>query len=386
MDKDKNLVVAIIPARGGSKGVPRKNLQLVGGVPLIGRTIQSCLASEAIDQIWVSTDDAEIASVAEAFGAGVLMRPAELATDEASSESALIHAVNELNLIGVNPAVVAFLQTTSAFIDSSALAKAVRRVLNKECDSIFSGFETFAFVWRESDDGAVGVNHDHSFRPRRQDREPHFQETGAFYVFETKGFMQSEFRFFGKVEVEKVSESFAVDVDSPQELLMAQRLARYFDQIVIPPNSIDALVMDFDGVHTDDLAAVDANGLESVTVSRSDGMGIELLRKAGIPMLILSKERSGVVQARAEKLGIEAINAVDDKLPVLRKWCSEKGLDLQRVAYVGNDINDSECLGAVGWPIAPADAHPDVTAIARVVLGSPGGRGALRELASLILK
>jgi N-acylneuraminate cytidylyltransferase len=143
--------------------------------------------------------------------------------------------------------------------------------------------------------------------------------------------------------------------------------------------------MDFDGVHTDDRVHVDQNGVESVTVSRSDGMGVGLLRTAGLPMLILSKERNPVVAARAAKLGIDVRHGIDDKLPELRRWCDEQGVDIARVAYVGNDVNDVACMNAAGWPIAVADAHSEALSAARVVLKSRGGHGAVREVCDGIL-
>jgi len=254
---------------------------------------------------------------------------------------------------------------------------------------VFAAFETYAFLWQQSADGAVGVNHDHSFRPRRQDREPHFQETGAFYVMDTAGFVEREFRFFGRVGIQQTLAARAVEIDDQDELAISRLLAPHFDaeraveQIAL--EGIGALVMDFDGVHTDDLVWVDQDGRESVAASRSDGMGIGMLRQAGLPMLILSKEQNPVVAARAAKLKIEAIHGIDDKLPILRQWCAENGVPLDRVAYVGNDVNDAACLRAVGWPVVVANAHPDIISLGRLVLNRNGGSGAIRELAEIIL-
>ncbi len=120
-------------------------------------------------------------------------------------------------------------------------------------------------------------------------------------------------------------------------------------------------------------------------MNRGDGMGVALLRKAGVPTLILSTETNPVVGARARKLGIDVIQGVDDKAAALRSWAEAQGLNLDRVAYLGNDVNDLPCLGIVGWPLAVPDAHPRVLAAARVVLGGAGGHGAVREAAERIL-
>ena len=375
--------VAIIPARGGSKGVPGKNVARVGGVPLVARAVRAALAAPSIDAVYVSTDDAAIAAAAREAGGDVIDRPADIAGDLATSEAALLHGLDALAARGVEPQVLAFLQATSPFIDSEALNGAVASVLAGEHDSMLAAFETYAFLWQRGEEGATGVNHDHSFRPRRQDREPHYQESGAFYVMDVAGFRASGFRFFGRVGIAEVSPSTGIEIDDAHELASARALAALLDRPA--PVDVDAVVMDFDGVHTEDTATVDQNGVESVTVSRSDGMGISMLRKAGLPMMILSREENPVVAARARKLGIEVSHDVQDKLPYLERWCAEKGVPLDRVAYVGNDLPDIPCLEAVGWPVVPADAHPRAAAVARVVLTRAGGRGAVRELAEAIM-
>jgi N-acylneuraminate cytidylyltransferase len=378
-------VVAIIPARGGSKGIPKKNLKPVGSYSLLARSIKSASDSNLIDLVVVSTDDEDIKKEALAFGATVIHRPKELSEDGSSSESALIHALAELESQGVNPEVVVFIQATSPFIRAKDLDRAVERVLSGEGDVCFSAFETYAFLWKDGVNGAEGVNHDHRFRPRRQDREPHFQETGAFYVMRAKGFLEAGYRFFGKAITQEVSEESGLEIDNHEQLEIARALAHLFPVVQIKPGSIKALVMDFDGVHTDDSALLHADGTESVKVSRSDGMGIQLLNKAGIPMLILSKETNKIVSVRAEKLGVEVLHGVDDKLPVLIKWCKDKGIELDSVCYIGNDVNDLECIEAVGWPATPRDANPAVAAKAAIIVSKNGGNGAVREICEMIL-
>jgi YrbI family 3-deoxy-D-manno-octulosonate 8-phosphate phosphatase len=150
-------------------------------------------------------------------------------------------------------------------------------------------------------------------------------------------------------------------------------------------------VTDFDGVHTDDTATVDELGHESVRVHRGDGHGVRLLREAGVPVLVLSAERNGVVAARAAKLQIDVVHGVDggdargDKGDVLRSWADRVGVPLERIAYLGNDVGDLPALEIVGWPVVVADAHPAARAAARVVLSNRGGSGAVRELADRVL-
>ncbi len=385
------LVAAVIPARGGSKGVPGKNLRRVGGVPLVARAVAAAKAAPAIDLVVVSTDDPAIAAVAREWGAAVIDRPAELSGDTATSESALLHALDVLAAEGSPVGTLAFLQATSPFIDSAALDSAVSDVVAGRADSVFSAVETYGFLWRRDASGAAsGINHDAAVRPRRQDREPHYLETGAFYVLDVDGFRAAEHRFFGVTRAAEVPESTAIEIDTTQELQVARAMAASGLPSTVPttldgPIDVDAVVTDFDGVHTDDSAYVDAQGTELVRVSRSDGMGVSLLRRAGVPVVILSTERNPVVTARARKLGVDVEQGLDDKASALVAWAAERGIPLHRVAYVGNDVNDLVCLELAGWPIAVPDSHPLVLAAARIVLQSSGGAGAVREVAERVL-
>jgi len=386
--------VAVIPARGGSKGVPGKNLQPVGGVPLVARAVRACRSAAGVDLVVVSTDDDRIAAVAAAEGARVVRRPAELSGDTASSESALLHALHAVTTGEVSPEVLVFVQCTSPFVDAAALDAGVALVTSGAADSAFAAVETYEFLWRAATDPAggpllaAGVNHDAARRPRRQDRSPDWRETGAFYVLDVAGFRRAGHRFFGRTAVVPVPEATALEIDSPVELAMAQALAPLLDGPAAAgevPIDVDAVVTDFDGVHTDDAALVDAEGRESVRVSRADGLGVAALRAAGYPVLIISKERNRVVTARALKLGVEVLQGVDDKVAALTGWLTERRLDPARVAYLGNDVNDLGPMGLVGWPLAVADARPEVHAAARLTLERRGGHGAVRELCDRVL-
>ena len=381
---NRALTVAIIPARGGSKGVPGKNLRRVGGIPLVERAVRAASAASGVDLVVVSTDDAAIAAVAEGAGARVVARPAELAGDTASSESALLHALDVLESEGARVGTVVFVQATSPFTPSEGIAEAVDQIVSSRFDSVFSAYETYGFLWRRNAEGrAAAINHDAARRPRRQDREPHYLETGAFYAFDAVGFRRFQHRFFGQVGIVEVPESSAVEIDDEQQLALAEALAAA--SALPEPITASVLVTDFDGVHTDDTATVDSEGRESVRVSREDGMGVSRLRRAGIPMLILSTEQNPVVARRAEKLQVPVLHGIDDKASALAAWAAEHGIRLADIAYVGNDVNDLGALGIVGWPIAVANAHPQVKAAARVVLSRRGGEGAVREVIERML-
>ncbi len=155
-----------------------------------------------------------------------------------------------------------------------------------------------------------------------------------------------------------------------------------------PPLSlrdIDVIVFDFDGVLTDNRVLVFEDGREAVSCNRSDGLACDILRAAGVPLFILSKERNPVVSARGRKLDIPVVQSVDDKAAALSELCAARGFDPARTIFVGNDTNDLPAMAVAGYPIAVADAHPNVLAAAWRILETRGGDGAAREILDRIL-
>ena len=148
---------------------------------------------------------------------------------------------------------------------------------------------------------------------------------------------------------------------------------------------VRVVAFDFDGVFTDNTVYVSEKGEESVRCWRGDGLGLQKLAAAGIESFILSTETNAVVAMRAKKLKSLCFHGVADKLEELTRLVAERGVDLSETAYVGNDINDADCLRAVGLAIVVADAHPDVMGIAHYVTRRAGGRGAVREVCDLLV-
>jgi len=202
------------------------------------------------------------------------------------------------------------------------------------------------------------------------------------------GFLTAGHRFFGRVEPVEVDRLTAVDIDEPADLELARALSTTLGENdhITDFSGVQAVVMDFDGVHTDDCAHLHQDGTETVRVSRADGMGVRLLRLAGIPMMIISSEENPVVTRRAEKLQIPVVQGTYDKLTGLDAWLSEIGVQREHALYIGNDINDLDCLNAVGYPVAVANSDPRVIDAACYVTTRPGGAGAVREIADQVLR
>ncbi|MFB7029748.1 MULTISPECIES: cytidylyltransferase domain-containing protein [unclassified Streptomyces] len=381
------VVLAVIPARGGSKGVPAKNLAPVAGVPLVGRAVHACLGARPVTHVVVSTDDPAIAAAARAAGAEAVHRPADLAGDTATSEAAVLHAMDAFEATHGRAAdVVLLVQCTSPFLTSAEVAETAGRILSGAADTAFTAAPSHGFLWRETAEGAEGVNHDRAHRPRRQDREPEYLETGAVYAMAAPGFRTHRHRFFGRTALVATDPARVLEIDDPHDLARAKALAPLLDAPATPGLAdVDAVVLDFDGTQTDDRVHLDAEGREFVSAHRGDGLGIAALRRAGLPVLILSTEQNAVVAARARKLRIPVLHGIDRKDRALKEWCEAEGIDPQRVLYAGNDVNDLPCFHLVGWPVAVSSAHDSVRAAARAVTVTPGGAGAVREIAAWLL-
>jgi Low specificity phosphatase (HAD superfamily) len=143
---------------------------------------------------------------------------------------------------------------------------------------------------------------------------------------------------------------------------------------------IELIVYDFDGVMTDNKVLISEDGKESVFCNRSDGLAISKIKKMGLPQLIISTEKNKIVEMRAKKLGIQVIHGIDCKKSIVKKYCKEKNINLGKVIFIGNDINDLEVMKIVGYPIAPSDAHTSIKNEAKFLTKAKGGEGVIREL------
>ncbi|MFD5458977.1 acylneuraminate cytidylyltransferase family protein, partial [Streptomyces olivaceus] len=275
-------VLAVIPARGGSKGVPAKNLASVGGVPLVSRAVRECRATRLVTDVVVSTDDQAIAAAAREAGAEVVLRPAAIAGDTATSEAAVLHAMDTHEALhGAAVDVVLLVQCTSPFIVREDIDGVAGAVAEDGADTAVTVAPFHGFVWRDGadeasedgtrrDTGGYGVNHDKAYRPRRQDRPQDLLETGAAYAMAAPGFRKHGHRFFGRTELVRTDPARVLEIDDPHDLARARALAPHFDAArpgALPTaDDIDAVVLDFDGTQTDDRVLFDSDGREIVSV------------------------------------------------------------------------------------------------------------------------
>lgn len=382
--------LAIIPARGGSKGIPGKNIKPFMGKPLVAHSIAHAMSASSVTHTVVSTDDAAIARVARDCGAMVIDRPADLSGDAASSESALTHAIEALRAAhGLSFERIVFLQATSPLRREGEVDAAVSLLEAEKADSLVSVCASHDFLWTSRPGLSLGepVNYDPLRRPRRQDMAPQFRENGSLYVFSAAGYEKHRCRLFGRIALHEMPAMMSLQIDSPEDWIMLEAVAGAHRAAQSRPDfeKVKLVVFDFDGVMSDNRVLVMQDGTEGALCNRSDGLGIGLLKATGMPMLVLSKEQNPVVGARCRKLGLECHQGIDDKITRLRELVASRGITMADVAYVGNDINDLACMREVGLPIAVADAYPPVLAVAKMITTKPGGCGAVREVCDALV-
>jgi CMP-N,N'-diacetyllegionaminic acid synthase len=214
-------IICIIPARGGSKGVPRKNIKMLTGKPLLQYSIEQASQTAAINCVYVSTDDDEIKTYAQQSGAKVIVRPESLSGDIATSESALIHVLDELN----EPVdYIVFLQCTSPIREPQDIQKAIQLLLQEEADSLLSVVHDHSFLWKEEYGQGVSVNYDYMARPRRQDMPLQYRENGSIYIVKPEILRKHNNRLGGKIVLFPMADDSAVDIDTEHDLLLAESI------------------------------------------------------------------------------------------------------------------------------------------------------------------
>jgi len=401
-------VLAIIPARGGSRGIPGKNIKEFAGYPLITYSIAAGLHSELVTRVIVSTDDETIASIARQWGAEVpFIRPSEFAQDDTLDMPVAKHCLSWLaEHEAYRPEVVVWLRPTSPIRPQDCVDRAIQCLFdNLGADSVRgvvpAGQNPFK-MWTLDEEsqrmlpllGVEGIPE--PYNAPRQALPDVYWQTGHIDALWTKTILDKHSMTGEVILPLMIDPRYTVDLDLPSDWKNAEWVLLQEGknlEMVDPanqrrhlPKDIKLVVLDFDGVMTDNRVWVSENGQEMVAANRSDSLGLEILKEqTDIEVMVLSRETNQVVKARCDKLGLPVLQAVLDKAQAIQQVLAEKNLSPEQVVFMGNDINDLPVFPEVGFTLAPADAHPAVIRQADAVLSKPGGRGAVRELCDMIL-
>jgi YrbI family 3-deoxy-D-manno-octulosonate 8-phosphate phosphatase len=403
-------ILALIPARGGSKGIPRKNIRNFAGYPLIAWSIAAAKQADCVTRVIVSTDDEEIAAVAREYGAETpFLRPPEFAQDHTTDLPVFEHALQWLEgTEGYQPEIVIQLRPTSPIRPKNCVDRAVRILLDHpEADcvrGVVPAGQNPHKMWRFAGEGqpmtplleVQGIPE--PYNAPRQILPPVYWQTGHIDAIRVSTIHQKKSLTGDVIYPLVIDPQYTVDIDNLSDWAKYEALVSGELEMVMPgtafrrkrsmPEKIDLIICDFDGVITDNRVWVNQDGVESVAAYRSDSIRIRELRALGIDVMILSSEPNRVVEARAKKMGVEAIHGVglQEKGRAMREILEQKNVHAENVIYIGNDLNDLPCFDVASWSVAVADAFPEVLRAADHVLSKSGGHGALRELCDLILK
>ena len=212
--------VCIIPARGGSKGIPKKNIIPIAGKPLVAWSIEQAVRAQSIRRVYVSTDDDQIAVVAKSFGAEIIDRPDSLSKDDSTSESALLHAWDTIEKIDNDKYdSIVFLQATSPLREEGDLDAAIKLYADGKFDTLLSctKLEDY-FIWQKDSDNFVSVNYDFHNRKRRQDITPHYLENGSIYIFTPEVLIKYNNRLAGKIGVYEMAFWKSYQIDNEEDI------------------------------------------------------------------------------------------------------------------------------------------------------------------------
>uniref|UniRef100_A0A8C6TB71 N-acylneuraminate cytidylyltransferase n=1 Tax=Neogobius melanostomus TaxID=47308 RepID=A0A8C6TB71_9GOBI len=386
---DKQHKAALILARGGSKGIPLKNVKTLAGIPLIGWVLRAAVDSELFDSVWVSTDHDHIEKVALSCGARIHRRSAEVSKDSSTS----LDTIQEFLRLNPEVDIVCNIQATSPCLHPFHLKEALQLITEQGYDSVFAVVRRHHFRWQEvkNDSGELTrpLNLDPHNRPRRQDWDGELCESGSFYftqreLIEEQGLLQG-----GKVAYYEVRPEYSVDIDVDIDWPVAeQRVLRYGYFGRVPPEVVKLMFCNISGCLTEGRIFLSVSGEEMVSINTRDTAGIRILQKEGVEVMLLTSSLDPFEKALSQKvsarLGCEVLCVGEQPLDDLETLVKERKLSWKDVAFMGNDEIDVQCLNVAGLSAVPSDAPVLAKNAAKYICTAPGGKGAMREFAEHI--
>ncbi|WP_278365339.1 acylneuraminate cytidylyltransferase [Phocaeicola barnesiae] len=380
--------IAFIPVRGGSKSIPLKNIKPFCGKPLVCWNIEALEGCDLVDEIIVATDSdtiEETVSTQSYKKTKIYRRSAENACDTASTESVMLEYINYTHLPQED--IFMLVQATSPLTETLHFTEALGIYQKGQYDSMLTCVRNYRFFWNE--DG-TSKNYDYMNRPRRQNFKGELMENGAFYINTVSNILRTGNRLSGKIGIYEMPEYTATEIDEPDDWIILENLMRkHVLSQHTSPTQIKLFLSDVDGTLTDGGMYYSEKGDELKKFNTRDGMGFQLLREAGIKTGIITSENTEIVTNRAKKLKIDFLvqgKRDGGKLAAAQEICSQLGITLNEVAYIGDDINCRELLEAVKIAACPSDANTIIKNITSInVMNLKGGEGCVREFCEIII-
>ncbi len=378
--------VAFIPARGGSKSIPLKNIKIIAGKPLVYWTAKAASDCKYIDVVYIATDSDAIKNAVESFKLDkvkVIDRSAESASDTASTESALLEFADKYDFENV-----ALVQATSPLLTGEDMDRGFELFNQDDTDSVLSVVRQKRFIWNNESGYATPQNYDVYNRPRRQEFDGYLVENGAFYITSKEDLLKSKNRVSGRIKAVEMDEASYFEIDEPSDFTIIEAILknRMDNQQNLDVKKIKMFLSDCDGVLTDGGMYYSENGDELKKFNTKDGFGFGQLRKEGLITGIITSEDRELNRRRAAKLQLdEIVSGSKDKVTDIKDLCEKYKVSLDEVAYIGDDLNDLEVIKMVGLGCCPADANAKVKEVADYITKAKGGEGAVREVTDLIL-
>jgi len=380
--------IALIPIRCHSKSIKFKNIKLFCGKPLVYWTLKALEESKTIDIILVASDCEEIISTVRNFHFSkvrVFYRNNVNATDTASTESVMLEVIDKNNF--KKDDIFFLVQATTPFTQSKDFDNAFQRFKDENADSLLTCVRNKRFFW---DEDFKPLNYDFLNRPRRQDFKGTLMENGAFYINTISNILENNNRLSGKITIHEMDEFTGIELDEEDDWIIAERLMNKYILNATKESEIKLFLSDVDGTLTDAGMYYGQKGDEFKKFNTHDGKGFELLRKANIKTGLITSENTEIVTRRAEKLKVDYLyQGVDSlgKLDAVNEICVNEGINLENVAYIGDDINCLELLRNVGLAACPNNALNIVKNESKVTkMTKNGGDGAVREFINKILR
>lgn len=375
--------IAFIPIRKGSKSIKNKNLKNFCGKPLVSWVINQLNESNKIDEIVIATDFDELIDEFNFDKVTVYKRSEKNAQDSSSSESVMLEYISRANLSDED--VFILVQATSPFTKTLHFDEAIEKFRKENLDSILSCVSFKRFLWTKD---SKPINYDFKNRQKRQDFVGQFLENGAFYISKVKSIVKFQNRLSGKIGIYEMPEYTAIEIDEEDDWLIAEKIMHKYNlNYSLNFSKIKYVFSDVDGVLTDSGMYYCEDGNEIKKFNTRDGYAFELLKKNGIKTGIITSENTKMVSNRAKKLKIDYLfQGVKNKLDVMSQFCLKNKIDMESIAFIGDDVNDFELLSNLNIKACPNNAVNKIKSIPNIIiLDSKGGDGVVREFTELII-